>query len=203
AARRARAARRRHRRRAGARARAPRGGRARVPPRRRRGALRRAAVQGRGRDAGGSLLAARRGRRSLLRETGGGGRAGGGVGWAQNPTSEEPTVHIADEAPPRVLRWESGDARDLAVAEHSGYERLPAGPVTHRRAVTFDKRGGHWLVEDSLLGSGLHDFKFVFHAAPGRDVRLIDGSTVEFGDGASGARLLVASLGSPGGVALE
>ncbi|TMK25365.1 MAG: hypothetical protein E6G62_05560, partial [Actinobacteria bacterium] len=81
--------------------------------------------------------------------------------------------------------------------------RLAAGPVTHRRAVTFDKRGGFWLVEDTLDGSGEHDFKFVFHAAPGRDVRLIDGSTVEVGDGASGARLLVASLDAPGGVALE
>ena len=124
-------------------------------------------------------------------------------GAEQNTISEDAPFHIGDEARPRVLRWEPGGARDLAVAEHSGYERLPAGPVTHRRAVTFDKRGGHWLVEDSLLGSGLHDFKFVFHAAPGREVRLINDSTAEVGDGATGARLLVASLDPLGGVALE
>lgn len=124
-------------------------------------------------------------------------------GAEQNAISEDAPFHIGDEARPRVIRWESDEARDLAVAEHRGYERLPAGPVTHRRAVAFDKREGRWLVEDSLLGSGVHDFKFVFHAAPGREVRLIDDSTAEVGDGATGARLLVASLDQLGGVALE
>jgi hypothetical protein len=124
-------------------------------------------------------------------------------GAEQNAISEDAPFHIGDEARPRVIRWESDAARDLAVAEHRGYERLPAGPVTHRRAVAFDKRQGHWLVEDSLLGSGVHDFKFVFHAAPGREVRLIDDSTAEVGDGATGARLLVAALDPLGGAALE
>ena len=124
-------------------------------------------------------------------------------GAEQNAISEDAPFHIGDEARPRVIRWESDEARDLAVAEHRGYERLPAGPVTHRRAVAFDKREGHWLVEDSLLGSGVHDFKFVFHAAPGREVRLIDDSTAEVSDEATGARLLVASLDQLGGVALE
>jgi Heparinase II/III-like protein/Heparinase II/III N-terminus len=124
-------------------------------------------------------------------------------GAEQNTIDEATPFLIGDEARPRVVTWESDSARDLAVAEHRGYERLAAGAVTHRRSVTFDKRGGFWLVEDALDGVGEHDFKFVFHAAPGREGRLIDDSTVEISDGANGARLLVASLDSLGGVALE
>jgi hypothetical protein len=124
-------------------------------------------------------------------------------GAEQNAIDEDTPFLIGDEARPRVVRWESDSARDLAVAEHYGYGRLHAGAITHRRAVTFDKREGFWLVEDSLHGSGTHDFKFVFHAAPGREARLVDGSTVEIGDAATGARLIVASLDSLAGVTLE
>jgi Heparinase II/III-like protein/Heparinase II/III N-terminus len=124
-------------------------------------------------------------------------------GAEQNTTDEETPFQIGDEARPRVINWETSDARDLAVAEHYGYERLNAGAITHRRAVTFDKREGFWLIEDILQGSGEHDFKFVFHAAPLREVRLIDDSTVEIGDAATGARLLVASLDTRGAFALE
>src|SRR5947209_7166633 len=124
-------------------------------------------------------------------------------GEEQNTTSADAPFFIGDEAKPRIIRWETGAARDIAVAEHHGYERLKAGPITHRRAVTFDKREGFWLIEDTLRGSGIHDFKFVFHAAPGREARLIDDSTVEISDAATGARLIIASLDSPGEVALE
>ena len=124
-------------------------------------------------------------------------------GAEQNTIAEDKPFIIGDESRPRVLRWESNAARDLAVAEHHGYERLPAGPVTHRRAVTFDKRKGCWLIEDSLTGSGEHDFKFIFHAAPGRAARLLDDSTAEVRDAATGARLFIVSLDSLAGVALE
>ena len=90
-------------------------------------------------------------------------------GEEQNTTPESAPFFIGDEARPRILRFESGAERDFVVAEHRGYERLKAGPVTHRRAVTFDKRGGFWLIADTLAGAGSHDFKFIFHAAPGRN----------------------------------
>lgn len=124
-------------------------------------------------------------------------------GAEQNVIHEETPFLIGDEARPRIVAWESDSARDLAVAEHYGYERLAAGAITHRRAVTFDKREGFWLIADTLDGVGAHDFKFVFHAAQEREVRLIGDSTVEISDAATGARLLVASLDSLGGVALE
>ncbi|HZT57200.1 MAG TPA: alginate lyase family protein [Pyrinomonadaceae bacterium] len=124
-------------------------------------------------------------------------------GEEQNTTPESAPFFIGDEARPHILCFESGAERDLVVAEHHGYERLKGGPVTHRRAVTFDKREGFWLVEDTLAGAGLHDFKFIFHAAPGREARSLDGSAVEILEGESGARLVVASLSSLGEVALE
>jgi hypothetical protein len=124
-------------------------------------------------------------------------------GEEQNTTPESAPFFIGDEARPRILRFETGAERDFVIAEHHGYERLKAGPVTHRRAVTFDKREGFWLIEDTLAGTGLHDFKFIFHAAPGREARVLDGSAVEILDVESGARLVVASLSSLGGVVLE
>jgi hypothetical protein len=124
-------------------------------------------------------------------------------GEEQNTTFESAPFFIGDEARPRILRFETGAERDFVIAEHYGYERLKAGPVTHRRAVTFDKREGFWLIEDTLAGAGLHDFKFVFHAAPGREARVLDGSAVEILDVESGARLVVASLSSLVEVELE
>lgn len=53
---------------------------------------------------------------------------------------------------------------DVAVASHSGYQRLP-GRVTHRRTVVFVKPD-YWLVRDELSGTGVHDLEFPFHFAP-------------------------------------
>jgi hypothetical protein len=110
---------------------------------------------------------------------------------------------IGDEARPRILAFASERERDFVVAGHHGYERLTTGPVTHRRAVLFDKSERYWLVEDTFEGSGAHAFTFRFHAAPGREMHVRDGSTIEIRDGAEGARLLVASLDSDEGAALE
>jgi hypothetical protein len=132
-------------------------------------------------------------------------------GAEQNTTHVATPFHIGDEARPRITWFGPEDGRDTVVAEHRGYERLPSGPVLHVRAVTFDRRRRFWLVEDSLAGAGTHDFRFVFHAAPGREVRVLDapaagaggGEAVEMVDAASGARLVVASLDETAGVLLE
>jgi hypothetical protein len=149
-------------------------------------------------------------------------------GAEQNTIVEDAPFHIGDEARARLLSFRQEREHDTASAEHHGYEHLPAGPVTHRRTVLFDRREGFWLVEDSLVGKGSHDFRFIFHAAPGRRVRILDaqgaetgddgpavetcdGASVEIHDGASveirdeatGARLVVASLDRLGGVTLE
>jgi hypothetical protein len=114
-------------------------------------------------------------------------------GFEQNTTPESAPFFNGDEARPLLLSFATAGETDVAVAEHYGYLRLPAGPVTHRRAVTFEKRARHWLVEDVLTGEGVHDFRFVFHAAPGRELR-VGGPAVEIIDAATGARLVVASV---------
>jgi hypothetical protein len=123
-------------------------------------------------------------------------------GAEQNTISEGTPFIIGDEARPGLPDFDANGEADRAVAEHHGYERLHAGPVTHRRTVTFDRRRRFWLVEDSFDGTGTHDFRFVFHAAPGREIR-VRGSSVEILDPASGARLIVASLEELGDVAVE
>ncbi len=62
----------------------------------------------------------------------------------------------------RVNRWESNAERDILDAEHRAYARL-AEPVTHRRVITFDKREGFWILEDSFTGKGKHRFEFLFN----------------------------------------
>jgi hypothetical protein len=101
-----------------------------------------------------------------------------------------------------VLAFFSADWRDSATAEHLGYERLAAGRVTHRRAATLHRRERFWLVTDVLTGAGEHEFRFVFHAAPGREVRA-GGASAEILDPATGARLLVVSLEGLGGLTVE
>ena len=120
-------------------------------------------------------------------------------GAEQNTTPESAPFFNGDEARPRLLSFDTTDESDSVAAEQHGYERLPAGPVTHRREVTFHKRGRYWLVEDILDGEGTHDFRFVFHAAPGCKLS-VQGSAVEILDIPSGARLFVISVEGHEGV---
>ncbi|HEX8337767.1 MAG TPA: alginate lyase family protein [Pyrinomonadaceae bacterium] len=123
-------------------------------------------------------------------------------GFEQNTTPESAPFFNGDEARPRLLMDGRGSEYDNASAEHYGYERLPAGPVRHRRDVTLYKRERYWLVEDTLTGEGAHEFRFVFHAAPGREVS-VRGRAVEMLDAASGARLFVAPLEELENVSVE
>ncbi|MGH9941671.1 MAG: heparinase II/III family protein, partial [Pyrinomonadaceae bacterium] len=115
-------------------------------------------------------------------------------GEEQNTTDKRTPFVIGDEARPRLLRWSAGPERDVAVAEHVGYERLRQ-PVTHRRAVVFDKRERYWLIEDELRGAAAeHVFRFRFHAAPEVEARVRDDSIVELHRKATEARLLIVAL---------
>lgn len=140
-------------------------------------------------------------------------------GVEQNTTDERTPFQIGDEARPRLLAFETGDALDGAVAEHYGYRRLAAGAVTHGRGVTLDRAARCFLVEDGFEGDGEHDFRFVFHAAPGLEMRWPVGSPgevrarppadaeaahgVEIRDPETGARLIVVSLGRLENVSIE
>ncbi len=115
-------------------------------------------------------------------------------GVEQNTTEASLPFRIGNEAEPQVLKWELGEDRDIVVAEHQGYRRLANGPITHRRDVTFQKRERYWLIEDTLTGSGTHQFKFIFHFAPELEIRNGEGTFVEARDGKTGARLIVALL---------
>jgi hypothetical protein len=127
-------------------------------------------------------------------------------GAEQNTTDPRQPFRIGDEARPRVLRWESDEARDFIVAEHGGYARAAlrgAGGVTHRRSVYFDKRERIWLVEDELAGAGEHTFRFVFHLAPGAEARVRSETGVEVCDRITGARLFIDSYVASARPALE
>jgi hypothetical protein len=115
-------------------------------------------------------------------------------GAEQNSTNEETPFVIGDEARSRVLRWDSTAERDLLIAEHDGYLRL-ATPVTHRRAVEFNKRERYWIIEDTLSGEGTHDFRFRFHFAEELDVSAHAQAIAVARDKITGARLFVAALG--------
>ena len=71
--------------------------------------------------------------------------------------------------------WQSDDNRDYWVAEHHGYRRLP-DPVTHRRAIEFDKRANRILVTDTLCCVLEHDVELFWHFAEDCDVSQTEGT---------------------------
>ncbi|HSL53341.1 MAG TPA: alginate lyase family protein [Pyrinomonadaceae bacterium] len=111
-------------------------------------------------------------------------------GLEQNTINVNTPFVIGNEARPRVLEWKTSDDFDKVVAEHYGY------PVTHRRTVTFDKRGRVWVIDDEFFGDGEHVYEARFHFAPGLDVR-VRGARVEAGG------LVVALLNSEVEATLE
>ncbi|HEV7893697.1 MAG TPA: alginate lyase family protein [Pyrinomonadaceae bacterium] len=132
-------------------------------------------------------------------------------GSEQNRTDERTPFQLGDDSQPLLLDFTAGGERDTATAEHYGYARLGAGAVTHSRGVTLNHAARCFLVEDSFEGEGEHDFRFVFHAAPGLEVRphardsltMDESAAVEIRDELTGARLLIVSLDGLEGVAVE
>ena len=120
----------------------------------------------------------------------------------QNTIEEAKPFRIADEARPQVLSWEFGERRDYVEAEHYGYLKLAGGPITHRRALTFDKRDRCWLIEDTFHGSGVHVFRFLFHVTPTLKTTTTD-SSVEILDEQNHALLVIAPVNPIGAAALE
>ena len=98
-------------------------------------------------------------------------------GEEQNTTDRDTPFVIGNEAKPRVLEWKASEDFDKVVAEHYGYRRLPS-PVTHRRAVEFNKRERSWSVEDEFFTDGEHVYEIRFHFAPDLDV-MVRGASVE------------------------
>jgi hypothetical protein len=115
-------------------------------------------------------------------------------GAEQNTTDERAPFVMGNEARPRVLGWESGPGKDVVIAEHGGYERLPQ-PVTHRRTVTFNKTDRLWLVADDITGQGEHQLAFRFHLASGLETSVRSDGIIEVWDKMNDARLLIVSRG--------
>ncbi|HKR15175.1 MAG TPA: alginate lyase family protein [Pyrinomonadaceae bacterium] len=118
-------------------------------------------------------------------------------GVEQNTTQRDAPFVIGDEARPRVLHWDG----DRIVAEHYGYRRLKH-PVTHRRAINFDKPNRSWLIEDDFIGDADHDFEVWFHFAPGLDVNT-DKNEIKIRDPHTNLTLTLRSLSLANSPALE
>ena len=114
-------------------------------------------------------------------------------GSDQNTIDENTPFVIGDEARPRVLRWESGSEVEVISAEHDGYRRL-SQPITHRRTVTFYKREGWWLIEDTIEGAGEHQLAIRFHLASGLEVSPHGAGVLLARDRKNGARLFIFAL---------
>jgi hypothetical protein len=115
-------------------------------------------------------------------------------GVEQNTTGQQTPFVIGDEAHPRVISWRSDPERDIAIAEHRGYMRLPE-PVMHRRTIEFHKKERCWMIQDELTGAGAHSFCFRFHFAPGLETKVRADGMIEVGYKMNGASLLIAASG--------
>jgi hypothetical protein len=111
----------------------------------------------------------------------------------QQTIREDSPFANGGEAAARVLVWETTTERDRVVAEHYGYQRL-AEPVTHRRAITFDKSNRWWLIEDEFIGTGEHKIATRFHFDAGLEVTVADQNSVIAREQTSGACLFIRPL---------
>lgn len=111
----------------------------------------------------------------------------------QNTTDEKTPFVMGDEAHPRVVKWETNGELDYVIAEHDGYRRLDR-PVTHRRAVRFDKRKRFWLIEDDFSGAGKHHLATRFHFNAGLEVSAYNQKAAVARDPQNGAQLLIQPL---------
>ena len=113
-------------------------------------------------------------------------------GAEQNTIPESAPFIIGDEARPHLLSFVTTDENYEAVAETLRLRaRLPTGGSRSAAAKSFDRDERFWFVEDFLTGEGEHDFRFVFHAAPGREMASVQGSTVEILDPATGTLFVI------------
>lgn len=119
----------------------------------------------------------------------------------QNTINIDVPFVIGNEAGPVVTFWETGLEFDRVTAEHSGYRRLQ-NPLTHRRAVTFNKKDRWWLIDDELIGNGENNLSIRFHFDAGLEVRSDEGMVVGH-DKSSGARLIILPITLGSGPALE
>ncbi|MEK6299578.1 MAG: alginate lyase family protein [Acidobacteriota bacterium] len=91
--------------------------------------------------------------------------------------NERELFRLGPNVRPQVNRCESTAGRDVLDAEHHAYLRLTE-PVTHRRIITFEKREGYWIIEDTFTGRGRHRFEFFFNFDAGLEVSGDSGNRV-------------------------
>jgi uncharacterized heparinase superfamily protein len=83
---------------------------------------------------------------------------------------------LRDDARPTVIRWETGERRDVFAGSHAGYLRL-ARPVRPIRGILLDKSRHALVVADAFEGEGAHAVSIPYHLAPGVEAdRMDDGS---------------------------
>jgi heparinase II/III-like protein len=81
-------------------------------------------------------------------------------GGELNPIEIAQLSRRGRQAVPRLVAWRSDETRDRLEVEHGGYAGVG---VLHRRIFVFDKRGPFWLIEDALIGEGVHDVEAYLH----------------------------------------
>ena len=106
----------------------------------------------------------------------------------------------ADLTNPKILKWETSSERDVLVAEHSAYQRLP-NPVKHKREFLFDKQRDELLLTDTLTGQGDHTAEFFFHFAA--DIALTQTGNIITATHTSSARLILTLSTKPDSISIQ
>lgn len=83
-----------------------------------------------------------------------------------------------EHARARCVQWEESDDAIRFVGEHDGYRRL-ADPVTHRRALTYDKRRRTIEIVDTLVCAERHEVERFWHFAEDVTVQVMPDGAIE------------------------
>jgi hypothetical protein len=89
-----------------------------------------------------------------------------------NPFFPERLFQLPDRAPVTCHEWIDTDDLTEIDAEHNGYE------VAHRRRCRFEKTTGNLEIQDTLTGTGEHEFEWFFHLSPGTLVEFMESTVI-------------------------
>jgi hypothetical protein len=88
-------------------------------------------------------------------------------------------------AAPRLLHWSTDNERDV----FGGRYELPGQGARHERWIVFDRGRGAWVIDDRILGQGVHHPVLRFHA-PSRQVELGENAVCVTYGGTAGLLIL-------------
>lgn len=98
-------------------------------------------------------------------------------GIEQHLLSEKDMFLLRENSDVTVLAWKTNKKKDLFLGEVK-LSLDTQQKITHRREIQFNKHERNWKVKDTILGTGIHELVWNFHANHDISINIKGGYTV-------------------------